>query len=98
MPRGGSRPGAGRKTNAEIKAVRTILDQTMTPEQWNHLFRRLREFAFKGNIRAAQLLLTYRFGDPNAEPAEPPPPPIKIFQIVRPAGAPPPPASDRSED
>lgn len=86
MPRGGARPGAGRKSKTEIQAIRNIIDDNIDAAQWDELFGRLREFALKGNMRAAQLLLAYRFGQPH-KPTEndDEAPPIQFFEIVHPA-------------
>ncbi len=81
MPHGGHRPGSGRKTNAQINNVRSMLGDAMTDDQWKHLFRRLHELALDGNMRAAALLLNYRFGDPRADPEQAPAPPIHIRPI-----------------
>lgn len=67
MPRGGYRAGSGRKSNAEIKTMRKVMDTVVTTDQWQDLVRNLYARAKKGDIRAAQLLISYRFGDPYAE-------------------------------
>ncbi len=66
MPHGGARPGAGRKSNAEIQQIRKLIDQQLTSQIWLHLIRSMIEQAARGNVRAFQLLLQYRFGDPYA--------------------------------
>jgi hypothetical protein len=68
MPHGGSRPGSGRKSNAELKSIRSAVDEIITPQQWRELVQRLFERSRNGDMRALQILLTYRFGDPYAEP------------------------------
>ncbi len=81
MPHGGRRPNSGRKTNAQIKQAREILNQTMTEDQWKQLFRRLHKLALAGNMRAAALLLDYQFGNPYAEPeTEAPPSHIRTIE------------------
>jgi hypothetical protein len=71
MPRGGKRPGAGRKTNAELEAVHNFMDQNFDDGDWLALFKRLYELALGGSMRAADLLLTYRFGNPYADLPDP---------------------------
>lgn len=71
MSHGGARPGAGRKSNSEIHTVRLLFNQTISVSQWKEIIRRLQEYAMDGNMRAAQLLFSYRFGDPAAEPPPP---------------------------
>lgn len=68
MPRGGRRPGAGRKTNAELSTIRTVIDETIKNDDWQTLVNNLFALAKKGNVRATQLLFTYRFGDPYSTP------------------------------
>lgn len=69
MPRGGRRPGAGRKSNAELQTVRNILDQVISQDRWEQLFQTLYAHARKGNMRAAEILISYRYGDANAQAA-----------------------------
>jgi hypothetical protein len=66
MPHGGPRPGAGRKSNQQISDFRTMLDEHMTREIWTILIKNLVLKAGEGNMRAMQLLLSYRFGEPHA--------------------------------
>lgn len=68
MPRGGFRPGAGRKSNAAIQDVRALLDESVPTRDWKKLVRHLHALAMQGNVRAAQLLFSYRYGNPYAEP------------------------------
>lgn len=67
MPRGGSRPGAGRKHNPEIKTIRTVMDKTVPQSEWKTIIRNLLALAQQGSVRAAHLLFTYRFGNPYTE-------------------------------
>jgi hypothetical protein len=71
MPRGGTRPGAGRKSEQELKTIRAAIDNNITPKQWNTIIRKLYALAEKGNIRATQILITYRFGAATAQLNEP---------------------------
>src|SRR5581483_793772 len=66
MSHGGARPGAGRKSNAEIQQIRNLIDEQLTSELWRVLIRSMIAQAGRGNVRAFQLLLQYRFGDPYA--------------------------------
>lgn len=69
MNHGGRRPGSGRKSNAAIASMRRLIDSTITEPQWQELMRELMRRAQKGNLRAAQLLLAYRFGTPTEAPS-----------------------------
>lgn len=69
MSHGGRRSGSGRKSNAEIKTIRALLDQSIDQARWRALVDKIWGRALRGDIRAAQLLLSYRYGDPYA--AEP---------------------------
>lgn len=71
MPRGGKRPGAGRKSNTEIKTIRALIDDNVQADEWQAIVRNLVKDANEGNLRATQLLLTYRYGDPYAEQPAP---------------------------
>jgi hypothetical protein len=64
MPHGGKRPRAGRKPSAEIKAMRTLFDQVIHPQEWRSLLVALYGRAIEGDLRAARLLLSLRFGIP----------------------------------
>lgn len=71
MPHGGSRPGAGRKTNAELQALRAVIDEIVSDADWESIVTLLFDLAKKGNFRATQILFTYRFGDPYASEPSP---------------------------
>lgn len=67
---GGRRPGAGRKSNAEVRRVRELMDEAISEEMWVALFRALFDTAARGgggSNQAAQILLQYRFGPPQPE-------------------------------
>ncbi len=68
MSRGGARPGAGRKTNAEIAQVRELIDSVASPEEWKAVFANLFDIAKTNKgypaVQAAGLLCRYRFGVP----------------------------------
>ena len=76
--RGGARPGAGRKSDGYWQRVNDLLGQTVLPSDWQSIIYSLVQRAREGDIRAAQLLLTYHFGDSSAAAAE---------ESVPPAGA-----------
>lgn len=86
---GGRRPGAGRKSNAEIKTMRALIDKSVTEKQWQELIRGLWRLAREGNLRAAQLLISYRFGEPDAAPDPDELKPISIIEVRLPADKPP---------
>lgn len=79
MPSGGKRAGSGRKSNQEIQTIRTAIENNISPKQWDTIIRKLYALAEKGNIRATQILITYRFGASNAALAEPDPEPEVTF-------------------
>ncbi len=62
--RGGARPGAGRKSNAELAHARDALRESISDKQWQALIKALYTAACKGNLRAAELLFRYNYGDP----------------------------------
>lgn len=68
MPRGGRRAGAGRKSNTEIKTMRLAMDTVFSTDQWHDLLRGIYSRAKNGDMRAAEILISYRFGNPYAEP------------------------------
>ena len=86
MSRGGSRPGAGRKTNAQIAQVRKLMDDVVTDEKWKAIFNRMAEIAVgddpRAAVQAANFLARYRWGVPaEQEPEEPEVVPIKYIEV-----------------
>ncbi len=87
MPRGGARLGSGRKTDAEVAAVRSVIDAEVQPEDWKRIIRALVETACergRPGVAAAQVLLSHRFGVPI--PAQQPQdevPEVNIIEVVR---------------
>ena len=77
MPRGGYRPNAGRKTDAEIERLRALTAQAISDETWITILKGLAEEAQYGNVRCAELLIHYAFGVSAAptKPARPDPAP-----------------------
>jgi len=66
-PRGGRRPGAGRKTRAAEFGLHTMIDSIWTVKDQKETIRRLVERAVKGDMEAIKLLMAYRFGKPPSE-------------------------------
>src|SRR5512141_1163768 len=68
MSRGGARPGAGRKSNAEIDRIRELIDTVATDDAWKKVIANLLDIAMTNKgypaVQAAQLLCRYRFGPP----------------------------------
>jgi len=62
MMRGGKRPNSGRKSKGEdiklLEGLDKYIDQSLVLEK-------LKELIEKGNLRAIQLYLQYRYGKPN---------------------------------
>ena len=57
----------GRKPNAEVKQLRTQLDEAISPSDWLDIWRAVGKAAKKGNIPAVKLLVEYRFGVASAQ-------------------------------
>ena len=68
---GGARPGAGRKSDAEVKRMSELLKDCFTQRDWQNLMRALMRKACRGNAQAAQLLLRYGFGNPDKAQEDP---------------------------
>lgn len=64
MAHGGARPGAGRKSDAEIQRCRDLMADAISDDDWREIFLALLKAAKKGNHRAAELLMRYAFGVP----------------------------------
>lgn len=69
MPRGGARPNAGRKTNVEIGAWRTLHDSAVSAARRKKIISNVARIAEKGDneravVEAAKLLWAYRYGLP----------------------------------
>jgi hypothetical protein len=62
MKRGGRRPGAGRRKNVEIARVRALAAQAVSDEDWIAILKGLADEAQYGNVRCAELLMSYAFG------------------------------------
>jgi hypothetical protein len=61
---GGPRPGAGRKTDAEIARCRELIAKAVTDQDWLDIFKALLASSKRGNFRSAELLMRYAFGVP----------------------------------
>lgn len=84
--RGGARPGAGRKSNAELARARDALREGISTKQWQSLIKALYDAACKGNLRAAELLFRNNYGDPYLPDPEPEVslPPIEFVEVINP--------------
>ena len=60
--RGGARPGAGRKSNAQLEKVRSMVAEVATEQNWRTMIERLIARAENGNIPSISLLLALRYG------------------------------------
>ena len=78
---GGARPGAGRKTNSQIRSLRHLINTEISRSQWRMLIHNIFIEAQGGNLRAAQLLLQYRFGTSNLKHDTPRP--LTIGEMLR---------------
>jgi hypothetical protein len=62
---GGARPGAGRRTKAEILGLAKTLEQCITKEEEQEIWKAVKKEALKGNIQHAQLYFGYKYGKPS---------------------------------
>lgn len=62
---GGARPGAGRRTKAEILGLAKTLEQCVTKEDENKMWDAVKKEAIKGSIQHAQLYFGYKYGKPS---------------------------------
>ncbi|HEY6040681.1 MAG TPA: hypothetical protein VIX58_01010 [Anaerolineae bacterium] len=72
MPRGGARPGAGRKKKKDLQVLHNMIDARFADEDWRRVLDMLiAEISFGGTagLRAAEILWRYRFGLPAARAA-----------------------------
>lgn len=61
MPKGGKRPGAGRKSKAEELKLAESMDKYCLPnDYWGLVFRLMKD----GDFQAMKLWASYRFGMP----------------------------------
>lgn len=67
MPKGGRRPGAGRKSKAEEAGLTQLLDEAWLPRERKAVIKQLNTQAKKGNVKAAALLLAYAYGKPKVQ-------------------------------
>ena len=65
---GGARPGAGRKSKAEILGLAALIDEAWPPTQQKKVIKKLAEdcnhHEFSVRHASRQLLLAYKFGKP----------------------------------
>ncbi len=78
MPRGGPRPNAGRKSNAQLAQCHAQMDQAITPDDWQAIYARLLQIVKEADpdaaVKAARLLIQQRWSDgaaPRPEPEDP---------------------------
>ncbi len=64
MPWGGRRANAGRKTDKEREEVEALIDGAVGEDKWRAIIGKLADLAEAGNVKAAELLLSFRFGRP----------------------------------
>ena len=72
---------SGRKPEPEMKSFRAVLDEHITPAQWDKILAALAKAAADGNIPALRLLVAYRYGSPRPE-APPPQPGAAVGEIA----------------
>ena len=60
--RGGARPGAGRKSNAQIEEVRALLSEVVTEQNWKNMIKSLVKEAEYGDLKNVAFLLALRYG------------------------------------
>ena len=59
---GGARPGAGRRTSAQIAHLRTLIDTVMTDDDWIKIIKGVVDDARSGDLRSVSFLLALRYG------------------------------------
>ena len=59
---GGARPGSGRKSDAEIAQLRTMIASVMTDDDWIQILSEIVKDARYGNLRSVSFLLALRYG------------------------------------
>ena len=59
---GGARPGAGRKSTAQIAQLRTLIGRVVTEADWIRIINGIVDDAQAGNLRSASFLLALRYG------------------------------------
>ena len=62
---GGARPGAGRRTKAEILGLAKTLEQCVTKEDEKKMWAVIKQQAINGSIQHAQLYFGYKYGKPS---------------------------------
>lgn len=62
--RGGARPGAGRKSKAELLGLPALLEECWTDADRRATLRALAAKASKGDMEAIKLLMAYAYGKP----------------------------------
>lgn len=61
---------SGRKSDQEIKRIRSLLDNAVTDDDWHAAFKELSKRMKQGDIKAFQILAAYRFGLPRDQVEE----------------------------
>ena len=61
---------SGRKPDPDIKSCRAVMDENISPEQWQKVWAALADAAAQGNVPALRLMLEYRFGSARPEPPQ----------------------------
>ncbi len=64
MARGGARPNAGCKSDADYTAIRSIMDKFIKDADWGAMLKAMKGEALKGNVRSFTALRDTRFGQP----------------------------------
>ena len=64
---GGARPGSGRKSDAEIAQLRTMIASVMTDDDWITILSEIVKDARYGNLRSVSFLLALRYGTVQAD-------------------------------
>jgi len=59
---GGARPGAGRKSDAQIAQLRILIETVMTDDDWIKIISGIVDDARSGDLRSVSFLLALRYG------------------------------------
>lgn len=70
-PRGGARPGAGRKPNAVEDNVKAHIKAAMTDADLRAIWQKIVEMAKTGSEKHTQILMSYYYGKPKENEGQP---------------------------
>ncbi len=72
---------SGRRPDAERARCRALINQAVTEQDWQDIFRQFAERAKQGSAAHAKLLLAYRYGVPALPPDDTESEPFKYIVV-----------------